>query len=292
MPTVNQTIKRILSEKEAGIATATDSMLAILENLRVQIIKEIGQAAVTSWDSYRLKQMLGSIESQISDYQARAQQETSGYIADMWDTGQLLVADPLAVAGISTGFHISSSTLEVLQNYANDRLASLFGDTWYKVKGELNLGIMGGKTPQEVAAAIGKNLKDPSIFGSIAKRAEAITQLEMGRAFSQSAEMRMEKAAQHVAGLGKQWLHAGHPKKSRPTHLLAHGQIVPANKPFKIGKVEMMYPRDPKAPIEEVMHCGCDHVPWHESWGESEDGFKLPMGQALERQQLKGELAA
>jgi hypothetical protein len=126
--------------------------------------------------------------------------------------------------------------------------------------------MMGGKTPQEVAAAIGKNLNDPSIFTSIAARAETITKTEMGRVFSTAAQKRMEEASRHVAGLEKQWIHAGHPKHARPGHEAAHGQHVPVGEPFNVGGTKMMYPRDPAAPLDEVINCGCDHVPYHARW--------------------------
>jgi hypothetical protein len=157
-----------------------------------------------------------------------------------------------------------------LQDYGSDRLSSLFGDAWTKIKGELNLGVLGGKTPAEVAAVIGRNLKEASVFGSIAKRAEAITGLEMGRAFSMAADLRMKKAANYVPGLEKQWVHAGSPKQPRLSHLLLHGAHVPVDEPFDAGGIKIMYPRDPAAPLSEVISCGCDHVPYHSSWGDME----------------------
>jgi len=256
MPTVNSEILRILKDKDRAIKTGTQAMLGILEETRKQIIKEIGGAAITEWDAYHLKQMLGAVESQIGNFSAKAKVEAGGLLNDAWGKGQTLVDTPLAVSGIYTGFHLSTSSLDALKDFAFHKIDGLSASAWDKIQGELTLGVLGGKTPQEVASAIGKNLKDPSIFTSIARRAEVITQMEMGRVFSTATELRMEQAAEHVDDLEKQWRHVGHPKVPRPSHLAADGDHVPVDEPFDIGGIKMMYPRDPGAPIEETINCG------------------------------------
>jgi len=266
MATINSQIARIIKDKNRAIKTGARAMLDILEELRAQTIKEIGGAAVTEWDAYHLKQMLSSIESQISNFQAKAKAEAEGFLEESWGMGRNLVDVPLAEAGIYMGFSLSTSILDTLKDFAFHKIEGLSDSAWDKIQSELTLGVMGGKTPQEVASAIGKNLTDPSIFTSIGARAEVITKTEMGRVFSTAAEMRMEEAADHVDGLEKMWRHAGHPKVPRASHLAADGDHVPVDEPFNIGGVEMMYPRDPKAPIEETINCGCDHVPYHSRW--------------------------
>jgi len=266
MPTVSSEIKRIIKEKDLAIKAGTQSMTELLRELQKQVQAEMGTAALGSWDAYYLNQMLDSIEYQIANFTEKAKAEISGLLEDTWGYGQAMVVDPLAVAGIETGFSLSTSVLDTLKDFACHKIDSLSDAAMDKIKSELTLGILGGKTPAEVASAIGKNLTDPSIFTSIAARAEVITKTEMGRVFSSSAQMRMEQAGKYVEGLEKQWIHAGHPKKARPEHLAAHGQHVPVNEPFIVGGIKMMHPRDPAAPIEEVINCGCDSVPYHEDW--------------------------
>ncbi|TAN61056.1 hypothetical protein EPN18_07415 [bacterium] len=198
----------------------------------------------------------------------KAKTEISGLIDDAGQMGIEMVDAPLSAAGIYTGFNISKSSMErlAMKDFAGHVTQNLYGDAWSKIKSELTLGVLGGKTPQEVSKAIGANLTDPSIFTSLDARAEAITKTELGRAFSMAAQSRMEEAAGYVDGLEKQWLHAGHPRMARPYHLALNGYHVPVDEPFLVGNVAMMYPRDPKAPIGEVINCGCDHVPYHVRW--------------------------
>lgn len=254
--TIAAEIAKIIKDKNRAIKSGTKSMLEILEVLRTDVIKELGQTAVTEWDSYHLKQMLSSIENQISNFKVKSRAEAEGLLEESWGMGRNLVDVPLAEAGIYTGFRLSTDVLDTLKDFTFHKIEGLSEAAWDKIRGELTLGVMGGKTPQEVAEAIGRNLEDPSIFGTIARRAEVITKTEMGRVFSTAAELRMEEAADHVAGLEKQWRHVGHPKVPRPSHLAADGDHVPVNEPFNIGGVEMMYPRDPAAPIEETINCG------------------------------------
>ena len=256
MPSINSEIRRILKEKDRAIKTGTRAMLDVLKELQKQTLDEIGRASITEWDAYHLKQMLNSIEHQIDNFSAKAKAEADGLLEESWGMGRNLVDIPLADAGIYTGFRLSTSALDTLKDFTFHKIEGLSEAAWDKIRGELTLGVMGGKTPQEVAKAIGKNLTDPSIFTSIAHRAEVITQTEMGRVFSTATELRMEQAADHVDGLEKMWRHVGHPKVPRLTHLAADGQHVPVNESFSIGGVEMMYPRDPGAPIEETINCG------------------------------------
>lgn len=269
MPKVTDEIKRILREKDRAVITGTEAMRGIVQNLLDQVRAELGQAALGSWDAYSLRKMLDSLEFQAANFAGTAKTEAGGLLDKSWALGKALVDGPLTaegVGGVYSGFHLSTSSLETLKEYSNDYLQKVFGDAWIRTKGELTLGVLGGKTPKEVAAAIGKTLDGPGIYKSIAERAEMITKTEMRRVFSEAAQLRMEQAAEHVDGLEKEWQHVGHPRKPRITHLAANGQHVPVDRPFKIGGITMMFPRDPGAPIEETINCGCDHVPYRDQW--------------------------
>jgi hypothetical protein len=240
-------------------------MMRILKNLHSQVMTDLGKAALGSWDAYHLKKVLDGIEYQMATYTATAKTELSGLLDTAWSAGKHIVDAPLSSGGIYMGYHLPTSILDSLKNYSSDYLQSMAHDAWYKIKGEINLGMIGGKTPHEVTQAIGQTL-DAGRFKQIKNRAETITKTEMGRVASEATQLRMGQAAEHVKGLEKEWIHAGHPRTPRPSHVAASGQHIPVHDAFQIGGVAMMFPRDPKAPIEETIHCGCDHVPWHENW--------------------------
>lgn len=267
MPSVKSEILRIIREKDAKIRSGTEAVTALLEELQRQVRVDLGQAALGGWDAYMLREMLDALEQQVADYSTRAKGDMSARLDESWQNGVDLVEAPLRVAGqMWAGFGISTSSLDVLKEFAYHKVEGLYGDAWDRIRSELTLGVLGGKTPEEVATAIGRNLTEPSIFKSIGARAEAITRTEMGRVFSMAAQERMREAAQYVEGLEKMWLHAGHPRVPRLAHLALDGVHIPVEEPFLVGNIAMMFPRDPAAPASEVINCGCAHVPYHEAW--------------------------
>jgi hypothetical protein len=266
MAWVNRTIKDALNAKDDAIITGSDAMLKILGEVKDQIIIELTHLPESGFESYRLKQVLASIKEQLNNFAASGQKELSGLLDDAWGMGTGMVDSVMKESGIYFGFRLSTSTLNRLKEFAMHRIEDLSMDAFAKVRGEISLGVLGQKTPWEVAQSISGELPGPSIFGSIENRADVITRTEMGRIYSTATQDRMEQAAGYVPGMEKQWLHKGHPKKPREMHMLADGNHVPVDKPFSIGGVSMMYPRDPAAPIGEVINCGCDHVPYMAKW--------------------------
>jgi len=270
MTNVNAIIKKIIKEKDEGIKSVDRAIYDLLKELQTQAIAEIKEAAVGTWDAYHLNQVLTSIEHQIAIFKPRIKSELNEGLNDAWMQGQNIIDKPLLTINIHTGWYLSTDILDTLKTFSFFRLDKLTDDAWLNIKSELHLGVIGGKSPAEVVKAIGRNLTSPSIFGTIANRAEVIAGTEIGRVFSMATQLRMEEAAKHVPGLKKQWWHAGHPKLPRPTHVASNGQIVPVDKPFNVGGVKLMFPRAPGAPLGEVIGCGCDSIPWHDKWGSSE----------------------
>lgn len=259
MPDVTRTIREAIRAKDRAVISGTKAMLTILRDLQKQVIDELGRAALGSWDAYHLRQMERALETQVTAFEKRAHHEAAGLLTESWNLGRALVDEPLIASGLGgvwSGYHLSTTVLETLKDFTFGKISGVSAAAFDRIKAELTLGVLGGKTPQEVARAIGTNLKDPSVFRSIARRAETITGLEMGRVFSMAAQARMEQAAGHVPGLEKQWFHAGRPVEPRPSHVAAHGRHVPVDRPFNVGGVEMMFPRDPGAPLEETINCG------------------------------------
>jgi hypothetical protein len=269
---VTETINKILKQKQAQLVSGDEAMRKLLLELERQVLAELGQAALSSWDSYRLKQLLDSIERRIADYDLAAKKEVGTHINTMWGLGQESVYKPLEVAGIFSGFNLSTSVLKTLETFAFHKLSNVSASLMDKIRGELMLGSLGTKTPQQVADAIGASgitkVAGNKIFPSIAARSEFVVKTELGRVYSEAANRRMTTAAQYVDGLEKMW-HHGHPKVPRPVHLEADGVSVPVNKPFPIrdkNGYQLMYPHDPAADFSEVAGCQCDSVPWMASW--------------------------
>lgn len=283
MATVTSTIKRILKDQAAGIIDGQDAVLQLLGEVRREILAELSSGHVGSYTALQMRQSLASIERYLQDFESAADRELGSRIATAWAKGAELVPATLQLSGSGgalTGFgSISAHLVDALKEFAFGRIASVSSDLHTKIKGELTLGILGQKTPQQVMAVIAgdiegvampKNRFGGPVFKSAAERAEVITQTEMGRAFSMATSKSLDQAQGTVPDLQKMWLHAGHPGRPRLHHLALHGAVREMDKPFYSSPAVVMYPHDPEAPIKEVIRCGCTHIPYMAAWGDAE----------------------
>lgn len=280
MATVTAEISRLLKAKEQKLLDGTAAIKGLLSEVQKQILAELLAVSGETYAAYHLKQNLASIERYLQGFESSAQTELGKLIDDAWQLGADLPFAAATAGGLmTTPFgHIPGTVLETLKDLSTHRISGLSGAAFDKIRGELSLGILGQKTPHQVTQAIAGNLNSPGVFRTIAERAEIITGVEMGRAYSQATELGMQQAQSSLPALKKQWWHAGHPKQPRQNHLKLHGQVQPVGQKFLLGSLAMMFPRDPAAPASEVIRCGCDHVPYMDVWAERDKGFpKLPI---------------
>ena len=245
----------------------------ILDEVRKQIIGDIASAPADSFTGYRQQQMLGSINRLISDAEVSMRMEINQGLIDSYDAGKTMLSQ-MATVGSNvtlTTFGISTGILDQIQAFTWGKISGITNDAQAKIRSEITLGLLGQKTPHEISSAIAGTLERPGIFKSISARAEVIVKTEMGRTFSMAAQSSFENALDSLPDLEKMWLHAGHPKSPRIYHLHLNGEVKPVDAPFLVGSVIMRYPRDPKAPISEVINCGCMHVPYMPEWGTKKE---------------------
>ncbi len=269
MPSVNAEIKRLLRSKDQKILDGQSAIGLILANLRKQVLAEMGMVTGGSYAAYQLQQNRTMLERALHEFEAAATREIGSQLELAWNAGGDLLSAAVAAGPLQIGqTYLPQAQLQVLKEASFYRIKSLSNAAWDKINGELVMGMLGQKTPQQVTQAIAGSLDSPGVFKSLAARAETITKLEMGRAYSTATHLSIEQAAASVPGLRKEWWHAGNPKIPRHNHVRLHGQRKPVDQPFVVGSVIINYPRDPKAPLSEVIGCGCDLVPWHPDWNK------------------------
>jgi hypothetical protein len=258
-------------DKEKAFGKKVKELVKKAENLEdagvKKVIKQLAEArkeiaatvASTEWEAYHLPQMKAAVERAMQRFGLQYGVDLKDAQRDFWDRGIDMVDLPLREVGIFQALpEIDTTALAVMQGFSADLVKGLTLDATQKINTELTLGIMGQKTPFEVMKGIGRNLKDPSIFKSIAARAEAITRTESTRVLESAGQARKESAAKVVPGLQKQWLESFAARMPRPTHVAAHKQIRDVNKPFDVGGVKMMYPGDTSlgAGAKDTVKCG------------------------------------
>lgn len=270
MTTVTAEIKRLLKAKDAGMMDGQAAIRGLMADVRRQIVEELSSIRGETYTASMLKANLASIEKYLSAFESSASRDIEKLLDAAWEDGTDMVPEVMRAGGMTVAFgHIPGTVLSTFKDFSVYRISGLTSDAFSKIRGELSLGILGQKTPHQVIQGIAGSLDKPGIFKNLEARAETITKLEMGRAYSAAAVDGLTQAARSVPEMMKEWWHAGHPKMPRLSHLRLHGQRKPVDEPFHTGGLIIDYPRAPDQPVEEVIHCACEVVPWHPAWGKT-----------------------
>ncbi|MBU1067672.1 phage head morphogenesis protein [Patescibacteria group bacterium] len=270
------------SQKERAFRRKISGLIKNANRLKDTEVKKIIQllnaarrdvaatVASTEWQAYRLPQMKAAIERAMQTFGDKYGVDLRDAQREFWGLGVDMTDLPLREVGISVAIpEIDTTVLSVMQGFSSDLVTGLTQDAVKKINTELTLGLMGQKSPYEVMETIGRNLKDKSIFKSIAHRADTIVRTEAGRVLEAAGQARKEAAAAAVPGLQKQWYYGHSPKMPRLDHMAADGQIRDVDEPFNVGGEQLMYPRDPAGSPGNTINCGCTSLPYHPSWDEA-----------------------
>jgi uncharacterized protein with gpF-like domain len=265
MTKYDKQVQALIAKAESMTDTQVAKAIRQLNVARKQVAAAVAE---TDWQLHYLPRLKSAVDKAMQEFAARYSKELTQDQKDFWEFGQTMVDKPLNSVGITIALPaIDTGMLIAMQNYSAHLVESLGADAAAKIYNEMATGLMGQKTPYEVMQAVGTNLKDKSVFTSIASRAETITRQECGRILEEASQARMEKAAEVVPGLKKQWQH-GTSRVPRLSHLAAEGQIRDVNEPFMVGGEALMYPRDLAGSPGNTINCSCYTVPYMAEWTE------------------------
>ena len=187
-----------------------------------------------------------------------------------WEAGVALVDAPIdaALALEAPGFRIAPQLasvdlrqLRAMRTFLTNKMSEVSVQAVNRINTQIGLVATGAQTPGDAVVAVSKTLQ------SARGRAITVLRTELGRAYSTAAQERYTMASRRLPGLKKQWRRSGK-LHSRIAHDAADGQIRDVDQPFNVAGVELMYPRDPSAPASETINCGCQSLPYMESWAE------------------------
>lgn len=265
-------LKRLLADIAGLTETSGDRMTAILEDARATIISQLGEL---DWDSPTralLDRALGGVNDALRTLQTTATAELAGHAETAFDLGAQLATRPLGPDFAVVGAQVTQTQLALTANFSAELVGNVTSDLRRRITAEITGVVVGAKTPQEAAKAIGRNLRDPNHFRTIAHRARAIVVTETGRAQALGTQAAQQSLAETQAGVGgpaprKSWLNA-HLPGARPTHLSAEARYaegatpgpIPIDEHFVINGHRALYPRDPSLPASETVNCHCTSI--------------------------------
>lgn len=267
-------LKQRLRDRAALMLGTDQAVLRELSAVEAEILRQLA-AQPADWQRWQLARVLDQLQAILDGASGRASTMVDRALRDAWQQGEDFIDKPLALGGFNVEMQLpllDTQVLTQLRTFTALRLKDVGTDAAAKIGRQLSLVTIGAQTPFVAIQAVQRQLGQDS-----PQRATTIVRTEVGRAFALASEQRLQQAAAVVPGLQKQWRRSGK-IHSRWNHDVADGQVVDANKPFVLpgnnGPVKMMHPHDPKAPIEEVINCGCLSLPYMKSWGMATPGAK------------------
>lgn len=268
-------IKEHLADRAKLLLGTDQQIIALLRQALAQIQGQLAQQPA-DWQQWQLSRLRDQIEVILTATGQQAGVAVGQALRSSWQQGEDMVDKPMTVVGHNIELRLAALDARVLaamQTFGVDRMANVTAEAAGKITQQLGMVTIGGITPFQAVKAVQKILESDSI-----QRATRIVNTEVSRAFAVAADARLVQAAPLVPGLGKQWRRSGK-IHSRWNHDLMDGQVVEAGKAFKVpnpgGGFDMMQcPHDPKAPIEQVIHCGCISLPWLKGWKVMTPGAK------------------
>lgn len=197
--------------------------------------------------------VIGIVRDGVTAQVELAQRGLSAYAAEFTGAGSGL-----------TALSISPTQLDAILNYSADligvRSGGIGAEMLRRVNSAIRLAALGVGDQRQSIAAINRALGGPAAWSY---RAERIYVTETLRAHSITTEQGIRDLDRRVP-TGKKWMWS---HISRQEHAEINGQIVAADKKFRVpipatkahGRriVLMRFPRDPAAPPEATIFCGC-----------------------------------
>lgn len=267
-------IRQRLQERAALILSTDQQIIELLQAAKARIIEQLANQP-GEFAQWRLPQLLQQIEGLLDGATASTVARVDAGLRSAWQAGEDFVDKPLAAGGLHVEAALpllDTTVLGQVRNFTTGRIKDIAVQAMRQIDRALGLVTLGAQSPFDAVKAVQATLGDEST-----RRATSIVRTELGRVFALASQQRMEQAVLRVPGLQKQWRRSGK-IHSRWNHDAIDGQVQDVDKPFMLpshdGPLKMMCPHDPKAPIEEVINCGCIALPYRKEWAMATPGAK------------------
>ena len=258
---VNLLLRRMDELERAGLKDIRSQINSFRQEV-VLTLTEYGDE-ITSSDLSGLKSRFdalaekynGPLTETLTENQRRLFVKGIQTVDDALESANLRVALP----------YLSEQTLNVAQEFGADLVTGLTDYSRSQITKQVRLGVMGQKPVSDIIKEIGRNLKNPSVFGTVGARAEAIFKTEVNRIANLASTERLEQAATQVTDLQKEWLHS-HTGTPRIGHLELDGVKIAVSEKFSLhgtdGNTYLIDgPHDPTLPVGDVVNCRCRSIP-------------------------------
>lgn len=238
----------------------------LLQRLRERVVVAVAESgALDAATAQAVKRRTAAL---VDEYEARLREQMSDNQQRMFVRGIKLVDDVVKTGDITTALpYVDEENLRAAQQFSAELITNLAADVRARIAQEINLAVLGQKGSADIIRALGRNLKDPSVFGTIRRRSEIIVRQEVNRVQAQATRARLEQTARQVPDLGREWQHSGLGHPPRANHLAMDGDVAWGDQLFELRSADgqrvykIWGPHDPKLPPDETIGCRCLAAP-------------------------------
>lgn len=268
-------LAQVLRDREALFDQLDRDIANLIEQALARIVGQLA-AAPTDYQLWVLPRLIEGIRRVIDELATGAGARASEGLQRAWSLGELTVDAPLnavpSTVGPATAAPAAALSqpdlrqLRAMQAFTTQLIGGAAGDTVKAINRALGQVVLGASTPAEAIRAVAKLLPQRTRTDI-----RTIVNSNLAQAANTAAFERLQQRAQLDPNVRKQWRRS-RKLHSRANHDMAHGQAQEVGKPFTLraangkGTVDLMYPCDPKAPLGEILNCGCTVVPWRDGW--------------------------
>lgn len=250
---------------------AAEAVLALLERYRVEVLALL--LATREPLSAQLRGLLLEVDLVLARLRRELEPVLVRHLRLAAGAGDQAVLAALTRAGFAVPLGyvgVSEQLLRTAAAYVADLVTGLTLDARARITREVRLAALGGTSTTDLIARIGRTLDDPSVFRTLALRAEAIARTEVSRVHNMAWSEQAREINGRYPGMRKVWEHSTSSpgftlhqrRQSRPEHVAlwrrTTAEPIPVDAPFRFPDgTTAMYPHDPSLPAGHVVNCRC-----------------------------------
>src|SRR3972149_6578251 len=164
---------------------AARDMVRYLNQTRQAIIARLADIPGDKFEAQHLRAVMAEVDERLDRFKVQATGALAGGSEEAFVSGAAVVDELIAKTPLAIRMPmLSDDLLQKSLAFNADLITGIGADIGEAINTQVQLGVLGAKTPTEVMKAIGTNLKDQSVFEIIANRAEVIARTEVGRVYS------------------------------------------------------------------------------------------------------------
>ena len=265
----DEVVQRHLAERGAAARAANREVELALQDALAEIDRRLA-AQPADWQAWHLAQLRSQVAAALGAGAQTASAAVRRALERAAELGESFVPDALGAAGqpverMAPG--LSADVVDKIASFCTSRFYDISQEAAAQINVQLARVVLGVQTPFEATRTIHQMLGGD---GAAMVRARRIVNTEVARVNALAQQRSMERAAESLPALKKQWRRSGK-RHSREHHAAMDGTVVGVHEKFRVplpnGPDSMMlHPLDPDAPAAQSYNCGCTCLPWMDGW--------------------------